>query len=265
MNSYRQGLAGIEQRARKYVETTEDRLDWYLTAILALSFAAFGLVGLGWAALVQPARRWGGQLNGARKLAEEAARQLQDQQAEMTILNHKLFEHARMDHLTKLHTRLKFNEYLEQLWPRVQRYGESYCAIMCDVDQFKQYNDTYGHLAGDRVLREVADALSSACRGGDQIYRYGGEEFLLVLPNCGVEGALASAERYRAAVEALRIPHAASDAGIVTISMGIGILASFPGATVETWLKQADSALYEAKRMGRNRVVAGQPQLGDAP
>jgi diguanylate cyclase (GGDEF)-like protein len=127
---------------------------------------------------------------------------------------------------------------------------------MCDVDHFKLFNDTYGHLAGDEVLRSVARALANGCRGGDQVYRYGGEEFLLVLPAQSLEGGHRSAERLRAAVEALNIPHSASPSKRITVSMGVAMLAAGEGKSAAAWVKQADAALYRAKGLGRNRVMA---------
>jgi two-component system chemotaxis response regulator CheY len=183
-------------------------------------------------------------------------RKLALQKGELQRLNATLFEQARIDPLTKLHSRLRFNEDLEQLWPRVERYGERYCAIMCDIDNFKQYNDTYGHLAGDEVLKRVADALIGVCRGGDRIYRFGGEEFVIVLSGCTLEGGIKSAERYRSSIESLEIPHSGSAFGIVTASLGVASLRAGTGATVEGWIGEADTALYEAKRAGRNQVAA---------
>ncbi len=139
---------------------------------------------------------------------------------------------------------------------RVERYAEQYCVVMCDVDYFKRFNDTYGHLAGDEVLQSVARALANGCRGGDQVYRYGGEEFLMVLPSQSLEGGQRSAERLRAAVEALNIPHAASPSKRVTVSMGVALLSAGEGKSPAAWVEQADAALYRAKEAGRNRVIA---------
>jgi len=127
---------------------------------------------------------------------------------------------------------------------------------MCDVDHFKLFNDTYGHQAGDQVLQSVARALANGCRGGDQVYRYGGEEFLLILPAQSFEGGHISAERLRNAVEALNIPHAASPLKKVTVSMGVATIGAGEDKTCAAWLEEADTALYRAKRLGRNRVMA---------
>jgi diguanylate cyclase (GGDEF)-like protein len=126
---------------------------------------------------------------------------------------------------------------------------------MIDVDKFKLYNDRYGHIAGDACLRIVAETLNQSIRQGtDLVARYGGEEFVIILPGADHALTLPVAERARAAVAALKLPHEGADSGIVTIS--IGIAATGPSAeTTEQLIASADAALYEAKRSGRNRVV----------
>jgi two-component system, cell cycle response regulator len=195
------------------------------------------------------------RLNVAARITD-LYRQLAAQKAELQELNRKLFAQARIDPLTQIGSRRKLTEDLELLSARVERYGERYCAVMCDVDYFKLFNDTYGHLAGDSVLQSIARALANGVRGGDQVYRYGGEEFLLILPAQSLDGGQISAERLRSAVEALDIPHAASPAKKVTVSMGVATFSSDQGKTAAEWLEQADAALYRAKRLGRNKVNA---------
>ena len=186
----------------------------------------------------------------------ELHQRLAAQQTELELLNQELFAQARIDPLTQLASRRKLAEDLEMVAGRVERYRESYCAVMCDIDHFKLFNDTYGHPAGDRVLRSVASAMMNACRAGDQVYRYGGEEFLLILPNQSLDGGHQSAERLRNAVEALDISHGASPAARVTISMGLAVLSANPQKTLTKWLEEADAALYRAKAAGRNRVMS---------
>lgn len=252
---YYGGLEVIKSRADTFVEATDEKLNWYFTANLALSFATFAVVVFGWMAVLRPARRWGEQIDEARQEAEHANGELAESQAELRLANVRLFEQARVDHLTNLHTRLKLKEDAEKLWPQVERYGERYCALMCDIDNFKEFNDTYGHIEGDRVLKEVAGALKSQCRSKDRIYRFGGEEFLIILSDCDPERGKASAERYRRAIEELSVSHSGSTSGIVTISIGMAPLNLSSGQTLEGWLEKADVALYDAKRSGRNRVA----------
>jgi diguanylate cyclase (GGDEF)-like protein len=128
---------------------------------------------------------------------------------------------------------------------------------MIDIDQFKLYNDHYGHPAGDRCLHRVATALAGHVRETDHVARYGGEEFSLVLPDTDALGAVVAAERVRHAVEGLAEPHAASSRGIVTISIGVAAILPTPYDLAEDLLRQADEHLYEAKRAGRNRVASG--------
>jgi diguanylate cyclase (GGDEF)-like protein len=132
---------------------------------------------------------------------------------------------------------------------------------MCDIDFFKAYNDSKGHLAGDEVLKAVSRALMNTARSGDQVYRYGGEEFLILLPEQSLDDGLVAAERYRQAIEQLAIPHdSCPPDNIVTISAGVASLSHSEGKSVEAWLNEADAALYGAKQLGRNRVLAdGKP------
>ena len=180
-------------------------------------------------------------------------RRLAFQNGELEKLNRMLFEQSRQDPLTSLGNRLRLREDLQILQSRAERYGHNYAVALCDVDFFKAYNDRYGHLAGDDVLRRVAAALSSGLRTGDTAYRFGGEEFLLVLPEQDAEAATAITERLRQAVEGLGIPHADGlHLGVVTISAGVAVSAEAGDA--DGLLKAADRALYAAKEAGRNRV-----------
>ena len=183
-------------------------------------------------------------------------RQLTKQKEELEKLNFELFKQARRDPLTRLGNRLRLHEDLEALRDRVERYGHSYCAVLCDVDSFKLYNDHYGHLKGDEVLQKLAEAILQSFRTGDAAYRYGGEEFLIILPEQTLESAALAAERLRRAVEELAIPHEASKpGGIVTVSCGLAALSPGEKKTVEEFLNEADEALYQAKEAGKNKVA----------
>jgi diguanylate cyclase (GGDEF)-like protein len=170
-------------------------------------------------------------------------------------LNQELQVEARHDPLTGLANRLQMEEDLQMMYGQVQRYGHSFCVAFCDIDAFKRYNDRYGHLAGDEVLHAVAQTIAKQSRMGDRAYRYGGEEFLIVLPEQTLETASLTLNRIRAAVEELGIPHDALDTpGVVTVSGGIAEVRPGSGKTLEGLLKEADDALYTAKEGGRNRV-----------
>ena len=195
------------------------------------------------------------RLISARRVTQ-LHRRLAYQNDELETLNRQLFEQSREDPLTRLGNRLRLREELDALRGRVERYGHSYSAVLCDVDYFKLYNDNYGHLAGDEVLQKVASTIVAQCRSGDTAYRYGGEEFLAILPEQSLESAAAFADRLRLAVEDLRIPHEANDPpGIVTISAGVAALPAGESKSADDLLTEADQALYRAKESGRNRVA----------
>jgi diguanylate cyclase (GGDEF)-like protein len=183
--------------------------------------------------------------------------QAAEQSAELQRLNHELFEQSRIDPLTQLGNRLRLNEDLKVLDARMQRYGHAYALAIFDVDHFKLYNDHYGHPEGDHVLRALARSVRGCCREGDTAYRYGGEEFVVILPEQTLNSAMVAMEHLRAAVEGLGLPHAArTPPNMVTISVGLAAAGSGGKETADALLKQADEALYRAKKAGRNRVVA---------
>ena len=169
----------------------------------------------------------------------------------VTQLHRRMHDDARQDSLTGLANRLRLAEDLEVLCGRVERYRHVYSAALFDIDGFKGYNDAAGHVAGDDVLRSVARALEQQIRTGDAVYRYGGEEFLVLLPEQPIDAAALAAERLRAAVEAVGLPHPAG--GVVTVSAGVASLAD-DGCKPDELFELADQALYRAKEGGRNRV-----------
>lgn len=174
--------------------------------------------------------------------------------------NRRLARYAQQDYLTGLFNRRYLDERLGREIARARREGQPLSVCMVDVDHFKSYNDTLGHLAGDDCLRAVARALTQdTMRPGDVVSRYGGEEFVLVLAATGERGARVVAERARAAVEALRLPHPVSPLGVVTVSLGVATcLPSREGGApgMASLLRAADEALYAAKHAGRNRTAA---------
>ena len=175
---------------------------------------------------------------------------------ELERLNAVLAAQARRDPLTGLGNRLRLEEDLATYDARRVRYGHSYCVLLCDLDHFKTLNDRQGHQAGDDVLCAVAATLERESRTSDAVYRYGGEELLVLLAEQSLEGALVVCERMREAVQALGIAHAENETGVVTIS--IGAAACPEGALTDPTdaIRRADRALYAAKAQGRNLVVA---------
>jgi diguanylate cyclase (GGDEF)-like protein len=166
-----------------------------------------------------------------------------------------LDEQAHIDGLTGIANRRRFDEYAARVVATAQRRNAHLAALICDIDLFKQYNDGFGHLAGDDCLRHVAHIIRSQVpRPGDLVARYGGEEFVVVLVDTDIIGAQTVAERIRKAVEDARIPHAPSThRPYVTISIGASDLGSGRDSLAGI-IGAADAALYEAKRLGRNRV-----------
>jgi len=158
------------------------------------------------------------------------------------------------DGLTGLFNRREFDRILVEEIRRGKRYEHHLSLIMGDIDHFKRFNDTHGHQAGDEALRVVATTMKEGLREVDKVCRYGGEEFVLILPECDAKATQIAAERIRAAIENLDILLDGGQTARVTISMGI---ATFPNhaAAPEALLKAADSALYESKEQGRNRVT----------
>ncbi|MBD9622685.1 MULTISPECIES: PleD family two-component system response regulator [Ensifer] len=165
-------------------------------------------------------------------------------------------ELAVTDGLTGLHNRRYFDTHLKLLMDRAAARGRPLSICMTDIDRFKQVNDTYGHDVGDEVLREFANRIRTTVRGADLACRFGGEEFILVMPDTSAEMAAGVAERLRTIIESLPFAIPQADGPLkVTASMGIATLR--PGSdTAEALLKRADTALYQAKHEGRNRVVA---------
>lgn len=174
---------------------------------------------------------------------------LENQQKALLEANNQLEALATHDPLTGVKNRRAFNEKLAEEWSRATRYGTPLSLVLMDVDKFKSYNDTFGHPAGDEVLKKVARTLMAAVRTTDFFARYGGEEFVLILPNTDADGAMILAERLRQKIEG-----AAWKERPVTASMGIASIT--PDIKNPPDLTQAaDNALYASKENGRNRVT----------
>jgi diguanylate cyclase (GGDEF)-like protein/PAS domain S-box-containing protein len=180
--------------------------------------------------------------------------------SERKILEEKLSALALIDGLTGISNRRAFDEALAREWKRILRDGSEISLLMLDVDHFKNFNDQYGHQAGDDCLRAVAAAVKSAVRSSDIVARYGGEEIVVILPSTSTAGAVETAEKVRSAIEALRLPNEGNPegGGWVTVSVGVATaLARYGGtmSTPESLLLAADNAMYKAKHEGRNRVA----------
>ena len=183
---------------------------------------------------------------------ERAARaSLGEREAELARLNEQLVEDSRHDPLTGIGNRRALSDDLPMFRTLQRETGEEIALVLCDVDHFKPYNDRFGHLAGDQALCMIAAAARGALRAQDAAYRFGGEELLLILRGAGAVEATAVAERVRSAVAHAGFVHPLSDAGVLTVSVGLACGMEPP----EELLARADTALYRAKEAGRDRVV----------
>jgi len=171
--------------------------------------------------------------------------------------NANLEQLAHLDGLTRIPNRRKFDEHLTHEWRRAIRSHQPLSLILCDIDHFKQYNDTYGHQAGDACLQRIAQTLSQLVqRPTDLVSRYGGEEFAVVLPDTTAQGALHLAQKLRAHVRALSLPHRHAESGVVTLSLGIATMLPQAKQRPQALIEAADQALYQAKNAGRDRCWA---------
>jgi two-component system, chemotaxis family, sensor kinase Cph1 len=208
-------------------------------------------------------RPWGTvEIESARGFSERAAFVLQEKKVrELNHLlrqaNEQLAGLASTDGLTGVANRRAFDEHLQREWARAIRSRRSLALIILDLDFFKQYNDHFGHPMGDECLKQVAHVLQHERRPTDLAARIGGEEFSLILPDTDIEGAMAVAESVRSRIEGLHLDHAKSPMGVVTASFGVAVATADRSGTAQDLIQAADTALYEAKKGGRNRVVQG--------
>ena len=181
-------------------------------------------------------------------------------QAALSVENVELHEtiqrQAVTDELTGLYNHRRFQEFLSDEVERFRRFGGNLGLMMLDIDDFKRVNDTYGHLQGDEVLREVARVLKESSREVDEPARYGGEEMAVALPQTGLQGAFEFAERVRARIEQLRVPLLEGDGTVrLTASFGVAALPDSAPSEKDALVAAADAALYRAKRSGKNRTM----------
>lgn len=217
------------------------KMGWTVCLILGSVATSYGLFLLGWWVPIVP---------GGVAIALAAM-------IGMTIEAQRLNILSMQDGLTQLANRRSFDEALAREWERAWRSQSSLGVILCDVDYFKRYNDTYGHASGDECLRKVGAAIRrSVKRSIDITARYGGEEFIVLLPCTSAKGALIVAERIRSEVEAMQLEHRGSQISpFVTLSLGVSSIVPSSSITPKAWIEVADVGLYEAKQAGRNCVV----------
>ena len=194
-----------------------------------------------------------------QKLATQVTLAIQQSElyTQLQKANQQLRQLAILDGLTGVANRRYFDRILNKEWQRLAREQKPLSLLLCDIDYFKDYNDTYGHPSGDRCLKQVAAVLKQATkRAADLVARYGGEEFAVILPDTNARGALFVANAIRQKLQQLQLPHCKSAVSqYVTLSIGIATKIPNPNQTPSTLIKRADDALYRAKKEGRDRLV----------
>ncbi|MES2899850.1 MAG: sensor domain-containing diguanylate cyclase [Pseudomonadota bacterium] len=191
-------------------------------------------------------------LNDEGKLVAvvQTLRDMTDEKAAQVALE----QLATRDGLTGLANRRCFDDTLRAEWARAMRQQQPLSLLMVDVDNFKAYNDTHGHLGGDECLKRIANAVASEMRANDLVARYGGEEFAVILPNQSLKGAAIVAEKIRCRVEQLQVPHGRTSHRTVTVSIGAATAFASTDSDACELVATADAALYRAKHMGRNQI-----------
>jgi diguanylate cyclase (GGDEF)-like protein len=188
---------------------------------------------------------------------ERTIREMSDQQDHLRQL-------AMMDSLTRLKNRSAFDSEVVKMTEGFRQRSQSFGLIIADIDHFKSFNDTYGHSAGDEVLREVADCLKKCCRMYDTVYRFGGEEFVILVGDCDYDATIKVAERLRLTIEEMQVDYDGNSL-CVTASLGVCWVDRGRHESFDAIFQKADASLYEAKRKGRNHCVAITSSLKYAP
>jgi len=261
------GLDGPELCRR--IRSAEGSHYTYIVLVTGLDFPEHVLEGMRSGAddyLVKPVNAFALE---TRLVAAERVtalhRQVAHFQDQLEEANRQLLDLSFTDALTGLGNRRRLDQDLAETQARAMRNNRTYAVVLFDVDYFKLFNDHYGHLLGDDTLQKVGACLRREVRVGERAYRYGGEEFLVLLPDCTVEAARSAADRVRVAVSAIGIVHEARPCGpsIVTVSGGVSYWTPGSILTPTEVLKRADEALFEAKADGRNCISTNTAVLGD--
>jgi diguanylate cyclase (GGDEF)-like protein len=248
--------------ARK-IRAMEQEGDWaaiiFLTAMANDEDLARGIAAGGDDYLTKPVSEmvFHAKVRAMQRLVE-MQRSLIEVTNKLDAANAELLRLSTTDALTGIANRRSFDDFLAREWRRCNRMKKPLSLAMLDIDYFKLFNDKYGHQAGDDCLKQVAAQIARAApRASDLAARYGGEEFMLVLGETDMDGAMWIAERLRQMVVDLKVTHYATDSKFVSVSCGVVSVMPDDKLSLETLIQSADAALYQAKRGGRDRVVAG--------
>lgn len=248
--------------ARK-IRAMEQEGDWaaiiFLTAMANDEDLARGIAAGGDDYLTKPVSEmvFHAKVRAMQRLVE-MQRSLIEVTNKLDAANAELLRLSTTDALTGIANRRSFDDFLAREWRRCNRMKKPLSLAMLDIDYFKLFNDKYGHQAGDDCLKQVAAQIARAApRASDLAARYGGEEFMLVLGETDMDGAMWIAERLRQMVVDLKVAHYATDSKFVSVSCGVVSVMPDDKLSLETLIQSADAALYQAKRGGRDRVVAG--------
>jgi len=194
--------------------------------------------------------------------SQDLQQHLEESQREAEALREELAKaraEAKTDAMTGLANRKGFDEATDKLRDAQERAPSDDCLLICDIDKFKSINDTYGHLFGDKVIKAVADALTKQTKGKDLVARFGGEEFIVLLPETGLQGAVAVAESIRSSIENGRVVNPRTGEQIQRVTISVGVTRFVRGEEIKVTISRADEALYSAKENGRNRVEVNPP------
>ncbi|SEN67333.1 diguanylate cyclase domain-containing protein [Nitrosomonas marina] len=234
--------------------TLDEGYDIWLPLILGLGFTSL------LAAYLSLIRRRSQELAAGQQVLEQQINERVNAEKKLREANQSLEELSRKDHVMGLANRRYFDEHLQNEWLRATRDGTSLSLLIGDVDFFKAYNDTYGHVAGDKCLQIIAKILSDVVdRPGDLPARYGGEEIAVILPSTSEAGAYKIAESIRLAIAEMALPHEQSPiAKVVSMSIGCGTALPKQGSSMENFIRAVDDALYCAKQKGRNQTVVAE-------
>ncbi|AWB57049.1 GGDEF domain-containing protein [Colwellia sp. Arc7-D] len=189
-----------------------------------------------------------------KRIKQSLEQQVNNRTIELKEANEKLLGLSYLDGLTEINNRRCFDDDIKSLWDKKENSNNKFHILIADIDFFKLYNDSYGHVAGDKALIKVSEVLKNNVRENDKVYRYGGEEFAILFSNCNFEIAVSASQRILETIHNIKIPHADSEFEFITLSAGISTFDLTKMISIEDFINQADQKLYKAKESGKNQL-----------